>query len=250
MNNKQKDIFFQIHQGMDREGPGDYHSTKRAFLKLIDLPSHPKILDIGCGPGSQTLDLATLTNGQIIAIDNHLPYINQLQQKVLDKALSEKITVLQGDMSALDFLNTSFDIIWAEGSIYIIGFENGLKQWKPLLKEKGYLVASEITWLEPNAPTELKEFWHMGYPAMQDIESNLKIIQKSGYKIVDHFVLPESSWWNQYYQPIEKKLQDLRQHYQNDAEALEVIDMEQSEIDLYRKYSKYYGYLFYIMQKL
>ncbi|MDB9330541.1 methyltransferase domain-containing protein [Nodularia spumigena CS-591/04] len=250
MNNKQKDIFFQIHQNIPREGPGDSISTKNAFLKLVDLRPHPKIIDIGCGPGFQTLDLASLTNGTIIAIDNHPFYVNELKQKVLQQGLSEKITVINADMFALDFPDASFDIIWAEGSIYIIGFENGLKQWKPLLNQRGYLVASELTWLKPNAPNELKEFWHEGYPAMQDIEGNLKIIQNSGYKIIDYFVLPESAWWNHYYQPLEEKLHGLRKHYQDDTEALEVINMEQFEIDLYRKYSEYYSYVFYIVQKL
>ncbi|WP_414552047.1 class I SAM-dependent methyltransferase [Anabaena sp. CCY 0017] len=250
MNHKQKDIFFQIHQNIPREGPGDSESTKNAFLKSVDLPPHPQILDIGCGPGFQTLDLASLTNGKIIAIDNHSVYVNELKQKVLQQGLSEKITVINADMFALDFPDASFDIIWAEGSIYIIGFENGLKQWKPLLKHGGYLVASELTWLKPNAPTELQEFWNDGYPAMQDIEGNLKIIQYSGYKIIDYFVLPESAWWNHYYQPLEEKLQGLRKHYQDDTEALEVIDMEQLEIDLYRKYSEYYSYVFYIGQAL
>lgn len=44
MNNQQKDIFFQIHQGIPRECPGEFESTKNAFLKLIDLPLHPKII--------------------------------------------------------------------------------------------------------------------------------------------------------------------------------------------------------------
>ncbi|AHJ28813.1 class I SAM-dependent methyltransferase [Nodularia spumigena CS-584] len=126
MNNKQKDIFFQIHQNIPREGPGDSISTKNAFLKLVDLPPHPKIIDIGCGPGFQTLDLASLTNGTIIAIDNHPFYVNELKQKVLQQGLSEKITVINADMFALDFPDASFDIIWAEGSIYIIG--SGLTQ--------------------------------------------------------------------------------------------------------------------------
>jgi hypothetical protein len=30
-------------------------------------------------------------------------------------------------MFHLNFPDASFDVIWAEGSIYIIGFENGLK---------------------------------------------------------------------------------------------------------------------------
>lgn len=249
MNDKQIEIFFQIHQGIPREAPGDFESTKKAFLKLINLPPNPKIIDIGCGSGFQTLDLASLTDGTIIAIDNHSIYVKELQQKVLQKGLSEKITVVQGDMFDLNFPDATFDVIWAEGSIYIIGFENGLKQWKSLLQENGYLVASEITWLKPNPPKPVYEFWHTDYPAMQDIEGNLKIIQNNGYKIIDYFILPELAWWQHYYQPLEEKLQVLKQDYKNDIEALEVINIQQSEINLYRQYSEYYSYVFYIMQK-
>ncbi|MCG6136897.1 MAG: methyltransferase domain-containing protein [Nostoc sp. LLA-1] len=249
MNNKQKDIFFQIHQGIPREGPGDFESPKNAFLKMVDLPPHPKIIDIGCGPGLQTLDLASLTNGTIIAVDNHLLYIQELKQKIIQQGLSAQIEVIEADMFCLDFPDATFDVIWAEGSIYIIGFENGLKQWQPLLKQGGYLAASEITWLKPNASKELQEFWHTGYPAMQDIPGNCQIIQNSGYKIIDYYILPESAWWNHYYQPLEEKLQIFQKHYQADLEILEVVNMVQQEIDLYRKYSEYYSYVFYIVQK-
>ncbi|MBH8551929.1 methyltransferase domain-containing protein [Nostocaceae cyanobacterium CENA357] len=250
MNDKQTEIFFQIHQSLPREGPGSSESTKNAFLKMIDLPQNPNILDIGCGPGIQTFDLASLINGKITAIDNHPVYVDELKQKVFHKGLSDQIEVINADMFALDFLNTNFDIIWVEGAIYIIGFENGLKQWRPLLKLEGYLAASEITWLKPYPPDELKEFWNTGYPAMQNIEGNLQIIQNCKYKIIDYFVLPESSWWNDYYNPLEKRLQIMQKHYHDDAEALEVVNMAQFEIDLYRKYFDYYGYIFYIVQKL
>ncbi|MBE9051838.1 class I SAM-dependent methyltransferase [Nostocales cyanobacterium LEGE 11386] len=216
---------------------------------MIDLPEHPKILDIGCGTGMQTLDLASLTNGKIFAVDNHPVYVDELKQKVLQKGFSDKIAVINADMSALNFPHTTFDIIWTEGAIYIIGFENGLKQWRPLLKQGGYLAASELTWLKPHPPSELKEFWHVGYPAMQSIEGNLQIIRNSEYKIIDYFVLPESAWWNYYYHPLAERVQLLKRHYQDDAEALEVVNMTQSEIDLYQRYSEYYGYVFYIVQK-
>ncbi|WGV23419.1 class I SAM-dependent methyltransferase [Halotia branconii] len=249
MNDKQTEIFFQIHQSLPREGPGNSESTRNAFLQMIDLPQNPNILDIGCGTGIQTFDLASLTSGKIVAIDNHSIYIDELKQQVLQKGLSDRIQVINADMFTLDFPNTNFDIIWAEGAIYIIGFENGLKQWRPLLKQGGYLAASEITWLKPYPPSEIKEFWDAGYPAMQNIEGNLQIIRNSEYKIIDYFVLPESAWWNDYYNPLEERLQVLKKHYQNDAEALEVVNMEQLEIDLYRKYSEYYGYIFYVVQK-
>lgn len=33
-------------------------------------------------------------------------------------------------MFEMPFTDESFDIIWAEGSIYLIGFERGLDEWR------------------------------------------------------------------------------------------------------------------------
>ena len=44
------DIFFEIHQGLPREGPGRNEYTKKAFEMLPRL-DNPRILDIGCGTG-------------------------------------------------------------------------------------------------------------------------------------------------------------------------------------------------------
>ncbi|MDB9540535.1 methyltransferase domain-containing protein [Anabaenopsis tanganyikae CS-531] len=247
MNNKQQQVFFQIHQGLPREGPGDYLYTQSAFVKMVDLPPHPQILDIGCGPGAQTVDLAHLTNGEIMAIDNHDVYVEELKQRVINQGLSKKITVVQADMFNLDFPPETFDVIWAEGSIYIIGFETGLRQWQVFLKNKGYLAASELTWLRPDPPKALKDFWDQAYPPMNDVAGNLNIIANTGYKIIDYFVLPQSAWWN-YYEPLERKLQVLQNEYLDDLEAMEVIEMEKMEIEFYRQYSEYYGYVFYVMQ--
>ena len=37
----------------------------------------------------------------------------------------------------------ALDLIWSEGAIYNIGFEQGVRDWRPFLKEGGVLVASE-----------------------------------------------------------------------------------------------------------
>ncbi len=46
---------------------------------------------------------------------------------------------------------------------------------------------------------------------------------------------------------MEHRIAALRKQYQDDAEALAILDEEQREIDLYRKFSPSYGYVFYIM---
>jgi len=44
-------VFWEVHSGLPREGPGDNKSTKKAYMMLEDLPKNPCILDVGCGPG-------------------------------------------------------------------------------------------------------------------------------------------------------------------------------------------------------
>ena len=242
------EVFFEIHQGLPREGPGNFESTQKAYSQLTDLPPQPLILDLGCGPGMQTFHLLELSNGKIIAVDNHQPFLDQLDQEAVRKGVRDRLEIVNADLSALNFDRNSFDLIWAEGSAYSIGFENALRCWKPLLKEQGYLAVTEISWICSNPPEELKQFWAEEYPQMQDIESNRLIIQQAGYQEVDYFVLPESAWWEDYYTPLEQKLITLSQKYKDDAEKLAVIEFNQREIDIYRQYSADYGYVFYLMQ--
>jgi len=67
---------------------------------------------------------------------------------------------------------------------------------------------------------------------------------------VGFFVLPSESWWANYYTPILVKLPSLKEKYKNNKEKLQHMAYEELEIGMFRKYSDYYGYVFYIMQFL
>ncbi|NVM05200.1 MAG: SAM-dependent methyltransferase, partial [Candidatus Helarchaeota archaeon] len=54
------DLIFELHTDLPREGPGSNEFTRKAFLMLKNLPQEPKILDIGCGSGMQTIEIAKL----------------------------------------------------------------------------------------------------------------------------------------------------------------------------------------------
>lgn len=242
------DFFFEIHKDLPREGPGDSESTRRAFRKLSALPEEPVILDVGCGPGAQTLDLADLSDGVIYAVDTHQPFLARLQENVTELGLDKRIHVLKQSMKELQFAPTSFDLIWSEGAIYIMGFEAGLRAWKPLLKPGGYIAVTELTWLKPDPPAEVKEFWKTGYPAMKSLEENLDIIHACDFYLIDYFVLPNSSWTDDYYQPMKARIDMLREQYLSDPDRLQQLDIEQEEIAIFNQYNEWYGYVFYIMQ--
>jgi SAM-dependent methyltransferase len=237
-----------------RLGPGSDHSTKQALdvlfsanpkLKDIEL----RILDIGCGNGSQTLELAKHVDGSILAVDNHQPYLDELQRRAESEGVSGKIQTFLRDMCDMGLPGGSFDLIWSEGALYNMGFREGLETCHSLLVPGGFLAASELAWFRSDTPAECSQYFANEYPAMVDIDTNISLINNAGYKVVDHFNLPESAWWESFYNPLEVRIKALRKKYASDPQQLEMINSVDMEIDMYRKYSSYYGYAFFLMQQ-
>jgi SAM-dependent methyltransferase len=256
-NLRTEDIFFEIHRNLPRQGPGDSQSTARAFFMLPELPPEPRILDVGCGPGMQTRDLLRLSRGTVYAVDTHFPFLEELWHNLRSEAAtSRRMRDAQGrlirilaSMSSLPFCAQAFDLIWSEGAIYIMGFDQGLTSWRPHIRPGGCLVVSEISWFKADAPPELRSFWASMYPAMRSVEANLEAVQEAGYQVVGHFVLPAASWWPNYYAPLQERVRFLRDKYRSDPETLRLLDEEQQEIELFRRYSAWYGYVFYVARR-
>ena len=134
---------FDLFCGLPRQGPGSNDSTKKAF-EMIPKLSNPLILDVGCGCGSQTIQLAKLSKGNVLGLDVCEAFLNELKNKAKSENLDDKVKTVLGSMFEMNFEEKFFDIIWAEGSIYIMGFEEGLKSWKKFLKPNGYMAVSDI----------------------------------------------------------------------------------------------------------
>ncbi len=245
-------LFYDIFEKLPRLGPGNNESTEKALKTITStkgVTSNLNILDIGCGTGIHTTHLAKLITGKITAMDRHQPFLNKLQSRLETESVSETIDCVLGDMSAMDFEKESFDVIWAEGSIFIIGVETGLNLWKKFLRPGGFLAFSDLFWLKPNPPEELVAFFEQQCAGLLSREEALTVIDKAGYSCIDQFVLPESVWWDSYYCHLDEQLKIFRKKYTGQPEAFVTIDHLQTEIDLYRKYSEYYGYIFFILKK-
>ncbi len=200
--------------------------TRRAFNILPQLKK-PHMLDIGCGSGFPTIELAKLSDGEIIGIDIDQSLLNKLNKKIEKQGLSNRIKTIKCSAFEMDFSDESFDIIWAEG-MQFLGFEKRLKDWKKFLKLDGYLILHD---------------------GIKNVPSKLKSIPKCGYKLLEYFTLPEDVWWTDYYYPLENRLKNLRSKIYNDTENLKAIKKLQDEVNFVKKNPKTARSLFYIMQR-
>ena len=165
--------------------------TRTAFNMLPPM-DNPSVLDIGCGSGIQTIELAKMCNGHITAIDVDVPALALLQRRIKEQGLSHRFSIMKVSMLDLQYLGKTYDIIWAEGSIYAVGFEKGIRDWKQFLTKDGCLVVHDEN---------------------DRIDAKLQIIKKYGYKILGQIEVPHEEWEERYYKPllstiINKKLPD------------------------------------------
>ncbi len=240
-------IFFEVHSGLPREAPGDEASTVRALQMMSDLPPAPDLLDIACGPGAQTVALATHSRAHIIAVDTHQPFLDELMRRAAAAGVAECITPLKASMFGLD-LGRTFDAVWSEGAVYIMGFEAGLRAWRSLLKPSGYVAVTELSWLKAEPPKEILDYWLEQYPGVGSVCENLRRLDAAGYEEIDHFTVPESAGWDSYYHPMERRVAELRIKYAGNPEIQQILDTELTEIEMYRRYCEWYGYVFYVMR--
>lgn len=243
------EALFLLYRDMPRQGPGCDDCTRQALRTLPKLSPNPCIFDLGCGPGKQTLTLARYFQSPIIAVDIHEPYLMQLQASAADEGLADLIITQKGSMEDLDVALGSIDLIWLEGAIYLVGFNAGLRLWRPLLRDDGVIVASELTWLTDAPPTEAQTFWQESYPAMTTIAGNLEIAADAGYSVIDYFPLPRTAWWQSYYTPLKKRVEMLRPQAKANLPLTRILDETEREMTIHERYGDSYSYVFYVMTK-
>lgn len=234
--------FMTVFQTLERWGPGSDADSLKA-LSLLPITSE-KIIDIGCGKGFSTTLLAQQTKAQIVAVDNEQSALNQLGGRLSQQQLEQRVTLTCASMIDLPFTSSSFDLIWSEGSAYIMGVEQALKQWQSLLKSGGCLVISDLVWLTETPTPAASEFWQQEYPDMQNIATRLAQMQKAGFELIEHYTLSEQAWLA-YYQPLKIRIAELKPTMLTSAA---IADLER-EIEFYEQYFGEFGCQMFVLKK-
>ncbi|OGN97095.1 MAG: hypothetical protein A2Z77_05950 [Chloroflexi bacterium RBG_13_51_36] len=201
--------------------------TRKAF-QMVPKMDRPLILDIGCGSGVSTQELARLSQGKVIGIDIDQSALDKFTKRIKGAGLTHQIQVINCSMFDIDFPDESFDLVWAEGSIYAISFERGLQEWKQLLKPGGSIVVHD---------------------EQGNIKDKLEQISNCGYELLGYFTLSKETWWTEYFAPLEKLVNETRTKHPHNQSVLEEIQQAQAELDIYGKYPERNSSVCFVMKK-
>lgn len=239
-------LLCELHEGLERQGPGSAETTLKALGFLDGLPKNARVSDLGCGTGGQTMVLARHISGSITGIDLFPAFISRLNENAKKLGLDGRVSGMVGSMDDLPFQNEELDLIWSEGAIDNIGFAKGLNDWRRFLKKNGYVAVTCPSWFTQERPAEIERFWREAGSELDSIGDNLSVMQKAGYAPVAAFTLPDTCWLDHYFIPREKAGKALLQKYSGNKTAESFMADMRHEVELYLRYKEFYGYAFYI----
>jgi ubiquinone/menaquinone biosynthesis C-methylase UbiE len=188
----------------------------------------PRILDIGCGSGVPTLGLARLSDGEIVALDIDQRLLDVLRGNVEKAGLSDRVKIINCSLFDIKFPDEGFDIVWAEGSINVIGFKKGLQQWKRLIKPDGFMVVHD---------------------ERGNVQEKLGQISSCGYELLGYFELDEETWRAEYFAPLEKLVLETRKKFTDSTVVHKGLNDAQREIDMFKENPERNSSVCFVMRK-
>ena len=192
--------FFQLHDGLDRQGPGTPEDVAWALTEARPAEG-AHILDAGCGAGADFPALLQHPGARITAVDTHPAFIETVRRRFRGQPVTAE-TVSMADAKG------PFDFIWCQGALYFLGITEGLQTLAPKLGPGGTIAFSEPVWLTDAPSDAAQEFWQ-DYPAITNLQGLDDRISAAGLTLHARRLLAPNAW-EAYYGPMEARIAELR----------------------------------------
>lgn len=133
-------------------------ANSAAYL-VPELRPGMRLLDVGCGPGTITADLAELVapGGRVTAVDAAEDVLEQAAAHVKERGLAGAVDFAVADVHALDFPDDSFDLVHAHQVLQHVGDPvRALREMRRVCRPGGVVAVRDadyaaMTWY-PAAP--------------------------------------------------------------------------------------------------
>ncbi|MBU7017708.1 MAG: methyltransferase domain-containing protein [Theionarchaea archaeon] len=152
------------------EEQADYTREYRFNLyKKVNIESKKKILDVGCGPGIVTADIASLTDGYIVGID-----IDDKKLVYAQTIIPDHVDLTKANVLELPFGDNTFDlVVFSVVLPYIRDQQKAVDEMARVTQKGGIVLATG----EPDYAGALY------YPENKAVSPSLKYYEERGFDI-------------------------------------------------------------------
>ena len=159
-------MYLDVMAQIDRYTHGHHESVLRshtwrtaqnsAGFLLPHLKSGDRLLDVGCGPGTITMDLAELVApGNVIGLDRSKEVIERAREAAEARELAN-LSFEVGDVYNLEFEDSSFDVVYAHQVLQHLSDPiRALEEMRRVLRDGGWLAVRDgdygaFSWSPPS----------------------------------------------------------------------------------------------------
>jgi cyclopropane fatty-acyl-phospholipid synthase-like methyltransferase len=206
-----------------------------------------RILDLGCGYGDGSCNMAQQFRCKVIALDISEENIGFARRLAETKSVSHLITFETKDLLGTDFSDEPFELILAEGGVFsFVSRSKGLEKAASWLLPRGWLAFSDLIFLSEKIPEEVKNIFEDNTYHYESETSYRTLLRNAGFDIHLMCLVPQSGWDN-YYAHMARRLEDDKGFFSDKRIKLAF----HKEIDVFYRLEgfKYVGYLFCIARK-
>ncbi|MEX2411610.1 MAG: class I SAM-dependent methyltransferase, partial [Candidatus Paceibacterota bacterium] len=134
-----------LHWGLFLKGNEEYLKATDNLTKFMAekavINSNSKVLDIGCGNGESSIQLADKFKCEVVGVDISGVRIKNAKEKLQNSKLSSLVKFLKGTVTNLPFKNNEFTHVWSQSTIYHVhNRDKALKEIYRVLENDGTFI--------------------------------------------------------------------------------------------------------------
>lgn len=252
MSDTDLEVYSDFFVNQQRKNPGTDKLTEgiiRDLFKMEDEGSRIQIADVGCGIGHNSMFIAgLLPNCFIKGFDMLEAEIDIYNRTVSAYGFSNRCEGICTDLDQLPLEKESLDLIWAEGSISSVGFEEGLSSWKEYLKPGGCIYLTDTVWVrEEERPVDM-EWVEFTQPDICTIKQKVEWMERLGYEVIRASELPAEATMN-HYGSLFNYLPVFHNKHRGNKTAEMLYESMRYEIQFYDRYSYLWNHAMFLARK-
>ena len=111
------------------------------LVERLNLAADANALDVGCGKGNHTCELARRFNFQAKGIDPVDRNLAIARDAALEQGLAEQVTFTKGSIESIPSEDATFDLVWCRDMlVHVQDLRRGLKECRRVLTPGGYMI--------------------------------------------------------------------------------------------------------------